>query len=280
MREVRLGERRRAGLLWGLLGLAWGAVGCASAPPPLVAAPPAPVTAAPPPTLEAEIGGMNELEVARAFDRLARPIGRCIEAGASEVEPLGGHFEVSLRIDRAGKARWAYVSASTLGHRATERCIAEAARAHAWPRPVGGEGLASRSFDIEPGAPSTEWSERHVRGVVRGASAQLAKCKRAAPVSWRARRARRKARARRPSSRRPTCGPMGVCSRWASRPLASKASRWPTASPARSLACASGLKGSPSDGRRSACPAGLACPRRACPRGLTATGARDGPPAI
>jgi hypothetical protein len=124
---------------------------------------------------------MNELEVARAFDRLARPIGRCIEAGASEVEPLGGHFEVSLRIDRAGKARWAYVSASTLGHRATERCIAEAARAHAWPRPVGGEGLASRSFDIEPGAPSTEWSERHVRKVVRGASAQLAKCKRAAP---------------------------------------------------------------------------------------------------
>lgn len=161
-----------------LLAVSVSHLGCAAAPLEAPVSVPAPAAEAPLPALEGEIGGMNEEAVGRAFDRLAAPIRRCIEAGASEVEPLGGHFELSLRIDRGGKARWAYVGASTLGHRATERCIADAARAHTWPRPVGGEGLARRAFDIEPGALATEWSERRVRAAVRGANAQLAKCKR------------------------------------------------------------------------------------------------------
>jgi len=151
---------------------------CSAAPPPL------PVVAFEPPRPRAvlevrgEIGGMNEEAVEKAFGRLEPEVARCVRSGADAVTAIGGHFEISLRIDPEGRARWAGVQGSTLGHRPTERCIAQAAREHAWPKPVGGDGLAKRAFDIEAGEPAIAWKEARVRGTVQSARASFGRCRR------------------------------------------------------------------------------------------------------
>src|SRR5262245_50274399 len=109
------------------------AAACAKAPPPRrpVVAAPAPTTEAidPGPTsMEAEIGGMNEDAMDDAFNALGSPLQRCLEDGLSRVNELGGHFKLSLRIDRQGSTKWVYLSESTLGDRETEKCVLDLAR--------------------------------------------------------------------------------------------------------------------------------------------------------
>lgn len=151
---------------------------CAGEPPP---PPPAPAQprreAKPPPEMESEIGGMNEEAVGRAFDALGEPIGACVAEGAKRVRELGGRFSISMRIDREGRVRWVYLADSTLGDRETERCILGKVREAAWPQPRGGEGLATRAFDIEPGAAPVVWEEKKIRKLVQKAAESFAKCK-------------------------------------------------------------------------------------------------------
>lgn len=152
--------------------------GCAAAPPPPPEAPPEPVRAARgPSSMESEIGGMNEQAVERAFAELAEPMLACVASRSKRVKELGGHFLVSLRIDPEGKARWAYLSESTLGDREAEKCIADVARAAEWPKPVGGDGLASRSFDVDPTAAPVAWEVDRIERTMKFAEKNLWKCK-------------------------------------------------------------------------------------------------------
>jgi hypothetical protein len=142
-------------LLAAALGCAALVTGCASAPPPkpVVVKDAAPVAQAVdqgPTSLESEIGGMNEFAVENRFKSLMKPIVKCFEGGSSRVEQLGGGFTVSFRVDRAGKTRWAYMKASTIGDRDTESCILDLVRGETWPKPLSGEGLAEKSMEIEP----------------------------------------------------------------------------------------------------------------------------------
>jgi hypothetical protein len=157
-------------------------VGCASAPPPPVVAAAAPVVVPEKvdnlPAMESEIGGLNEEAMDKAFASLGLDVQRCV-AGASKLDVLGGDVKVRVRIDRKGSARWAYVSASTLGDRDVEKCILESARAKSWPLPVGGEGLAEKSYAVDPSkAPNDLSDERRVRADVARARAQVQKCRR------------------------------------------------------------------------------------------------------
>jgi hypothetical protein len=157
-------------------------VGCAAEPPP-----PA-VTAGEPvavpekldtlPAMESEIGGLNEEAMDKAFAALGADVQRCVESASGKLDVLGGDIKLRLRIDRKGGARWAYVSASTLGDRDVEKCILESARAKSWPLPVGGEGLAEKSYAIDPSkAPTDLTEEKRVRGDVARVRAQAVKCK-------------------------------------------------------------------------------------------------------
>jgi hypothetical protein len=138
---------------------------CGSPPPPPPAAPPPP----PPPaekapeeeqaSTQSEIGGMNEEATNRAFDSLGPAIQECISAGSGRVKALGGTVTIALRVARDGAAKWAYMKSSTLGDRETERCMLDAVRSKAWPKPVGGDGLAEKSFDLEPLAKPVEVDE-------------------------------------------------------------------------------------------------------------------------
>jgi hypothetical protein len=127
--------------------------------------------------MESEIGGMNEEAVTVAFSALFEEVLGCVQTRSKTIRELGGHFVLSLRIDREGGVRWAYLSESTLGDRDTERCVLDLAQGRVWPRPLGGEGLASRSFDVDPGAEPAPLEGKRVRRSVLSHAEQLARCK-------------------------------------------------------------------------------------------------------
>jgi hypothetical protein len=121
-------------------------------------------------SMESEIGGLNEEAMDRAFASLE--VQRCLTEGSSRLSAIGGAFTLRLRIDREGGARWAYLSESTLGDRATEKCVIDLARGRSWPRPLGGEGLAEKAFAIDaPTAPVMLEEKRVVADVARARAA-------------------------------------------------------------------------------------------------------------
>ncbi len=134
--------------------------------------------------MESEIGGMNAEAVERAFAELATPMLVCVTTRSQRLKELGGTFVVSLRIDREGHARWAYLDQSTLGDREAERCIVDLARSAAWPRPVGGEGLASRSFHVEPAAVPVAWESKRIKSALKHAAHSFARCRKGAVGSF------------------------------------------------------------------------------------------------
>jgi hypothetical protein len=164
------------------LGCAALASGCAAAPPPKPAVvDAAPVAAVPvdtgPSYLESEIGGMNELAVESRFKSLVKPIVKCFEGGSERVEQIGGSFTVSFRVDRAGKTRWAYMKASTIGDRGTESCILDLVRLETWPKPLSGEGLAEKTMEIEPSKVPHSIDDKRMRTVVKLAKKRIESCR-------------------------------------------------------------------------------------------------------
>ena len=109
----------------------------------------------------AEIGGMNEEDVDRTFSASVQGLQRCVDTGAKEVEFLGGSVAFLLKIDSGGRVAKALLEHSTIGNRATERCMLASLSAKSWPKPVGGEhGLARKSFSFDPPndvRPPTTW---------------------------------------------------------------------------------------------------------------------------
>jgi hypothetical protein len=134
--------------------------------------------------MESEIGGMNWDAMDDAFAALQAPLERCLEDGVSRVSELGGHFKLSLRIDKRGATRWVYLSESTLGDRDTEKCVLDLARSKKWPKPLGGEGLAEKSFDIDPRAEPISWEEKKVRRALSHAHGEIARCRKGIPGSF------------------------------------------------------------------------------------------------
>ena len=164
------------------------APGCGSAPPPraaLVAAAPLALEKIDPgPTyMESEIGGLNEDAMDLAFASLERPLMRCLEGGSERVEGLGGHFKLSLRVDKGGSTRWVYLSESTLGDRDTEKCVLDLARTKTWPRPLGGEGLAEKSFDIDARSEPVSWEARRAQRALNHVHGEVARCRKGIPAA-------------------------------------------------------------------------------------------------
>jgi hypothetical protein len=154
---------------------------------------PAPLVTAPPraervdrgaTSVESEIGGLNEEAMEAAFARLAGDVQRCLEEGSSKLGQLGGEFKLKLRVDRKGAARWVYLSSSTLGDRSTEKCVIDQARSKPWPLPVGGEGIAEKTFSIDPLQAPGQIEERRARVDIAKARAEAARCKRGIPGSF------------------------------------------------------------------------------------------------
>jgi hypothetical protein len=135
------------------------------------------------PTINAtsEIGGMNEDDVDAAFNASVKSLQRCIDSGAKRVEFLGGSVAFMLKIDGRGKVDKAYLEHSTLGERATERCMLDSLSAKSWPKPVGGaHGLARKSFSFDPPndvRPPTTWDDRDAAPGLKKIATDVDKCK-------------------------------------------------------------------------------------------------------
>ena len=144
---------------------------CGSAPPPPpTLPPPAPEAPAPidsgPLSVEGEIGGLNEEAMNRAFTSLDGPVQACLDEATGRLPVLGGRFNLKLRIDRAGRARWVYLSENTLGDREAELCVLTLVRDKQWPKPLGGEGLAERSYELDARAKPAELEAKWVRPAI------------------------------------------------------------------------------------------------------------------
>jgi hypothetical protein len=158
------------------------AIGCHAAPPPKAAVADdaaAKVERVDPGAsfYEGEIGGMNEYAVDDKFKALSGRIQGCFENGSERVAALGGSFTVAFRVDRKGATRWAYMKSSTLGDRGTESCILEIVRRQSWPKPLSGEGLAEKTFDIEPSTAPHVLDSKRVAIQARIAQKKAAECR-------------------------------------------------------------------------------------------------------
>jgi hypothetical protein len=179
---LRLAEGARMRVLRAVSLLAVVAsAGCAASPPPPAVSSGEPITVPEKvdtlPAMEAEIGGLNEEAMDKAFAALGADVQRCAESASGRFAAIGGEIRVRLRIDRKGGTRWAYVAESTLGDRDAEKCILESARAKSWPLPVGGEGLAEKSYAIDPSKTPVVLEEKKVHRDLLRVKAQIAKCK-------------------------------------------------------------------------------------------------------
>ncbi|MFO0756088.1 MAG: AgmX/PglI C-terminal domain-containing protein [Byssovorax sp.] len=160
---------------------------CGAPPPPVKeAAPPPPVEehAAPSrPTIESEIGALDEGKVKVAFKKAAEGMSACFNKGAEQIPYLAGDVSFKLRIKQDGSVRWVFVKDSNLGDRETETCMMDVLRKTAWPKPVGGEGLAENSFNFEPGGderPPVAWKPEQLGKPWKGAKASLGECRKKA----------------------------------------------------------------------------------------------------
>jgi hypothetical protein len=128
-----------------------------------------------------EIGGLNEDAVEATFKTSLEALQNCLNDGSSRVEFLGGSVAFFLKIGASGRVEHAHLESSTLGDRATERCMLKALRRKHWPKPVGGEvGLARKSFEFDPPSdvrPPTDWPEEEVRPTVEKMNGKLRSCK-------------------------------------------------------------------------------------------------------
>ena len=170
--------------------------GCsaASAPAPAeapVAAAPvveAPRARGPAASFESETGAMDEKAMDRAVAAFGRrSVQRCVEEGMTRLgSELGGSFKLSIRVAKDGSTRSAYLSESTLGDRATEKCVLEATGGHSWPQPVGGEGNAEKEFQFEGGAVAGDFNWTGMSRTLESLRAATAPCRAGVEGSFRA----------------------------------------------------------------------------------------------
>jgi len=134
--------------------------------------------------MEQEIGGMNQEAVEATFTSIQPRVLDCVAQGATRVREIGGSFVISLRIDSAGKARWAHLAESTLGDRQTERCVLDVARETLWPQPLGGEGLARRQFEVDAGVEPVEWEPKKIKSAMARMIEKVAPCRKGQPGTF------------------------------------------------------------------------------------------------
>lgn len=165
-----------------LLALGCGGASAAAEPASTPEAPEAPATAAPARDVaaSAEIGGLDERATEASFRASLDGLQACVSDGVERVESLGGSIELAVKVDAQQRAAKVWAAQSSLGERATEKCMFDALRAVSWPAPQGGAyGIARSAFEFEPrkGAPAPAvWDAGRVSRVVDGMHDTLREC--------------------------------------------------------------------------------------------------------
>jgi hypothetical protein len=131
--------------------------------------------------VSAEIGGMDESAVTRAFEKSLGGLEACLRKGARKNEFLGGDVAFYLKIDQSGGIAENRLEQSTLGDRSTEKCMLAVLQSQAWPKPVGGKaGEARKSFTFDPvtdSRPAVSMPADDLGDVLADLSDELGRCR-------------------------------------------------------------------------------------------------------
>jgi hypothetical protein len=93
-------------------------------------------------------GTLSQDEIKNALEPRMLKFARCIQQRSGEVEWLAGGVTIEFHVKLDGRVAKAYPRDSSLGDRATERCVIEVAEATRFPQPRGGEADFSWSFEV------------------------------------------------------------------------------------------------------------------------------------
>jgi hypothetical protein len=158
-------------------------VACGGAPPPPPEAPatpaPAPVATVAPIQASQELGSIDDVATNKTFESLQSKLLDCQKQGMDKVEFLAGDARFFLRIGQDGSVRWAYLEDSTIGDRATEKCLLGVVSGAQWPKPDGGEAEVQKSisFDVGDARPPVPWPSDKVSSVLARDGADALQCK-------------------------------------------------------------------------------------------------------
>lgn len=138
------------------------------------------------PAVQNELGEIDQKDAERAFSAAEGAIGSCHQKGHGKIEYLAGDVAFLVRIGQDGKARYVVIEQSTLGDRATERCMVDALMAARWPTPVGGEAEARRSLAFTPGdaREPTPWPADKMADAIQSKSDAIHACKKGASSTF------------------------------------------------------------------------------------------------
>lgn len=132
----------------------------------------------------AEIGALDEREAEQSFRASLDGLQACVSSGVERFDFLSGEIELAVKIDSTRQARQVWASHSSLGERATEKCMFDALRGVSWPVPVGGAyGIARNSFEFagRKGSPELAvWDAGRVTAAVEALAPAFGECGEAA----------------------------------------------------------------------------------------------------
>lgn len=116
------------------------------------------------PSVSQELGSIDQRAVEQTFDKLQSKLEGCHKQGRDRVEYLSGDMKVFLRVGQDGRVKYSFFEESTLGDRATEKCILDLFGATDWPKPQGGEAEVRNAFGWPAGSERqpTPWGPEKV----------------------------------------------------------------------------------------------------------------------
>lgn len=130
------------------------------------------------PSVSSELGEIDQADAERAFAAAQPALSGCHRQGLGKLEVLAGDIQFLVRVGEDGTARYVLVEDSTLGDRATEKCMSGVLANSRWPVPSGGEAEARKSFSFTPGdaREPNEWASSKVEAAVGEKRGALESC--------------------------------------------------------------------------------------------------------
>jgi hypothetical protein len=136
-------------------------------------------------SIEGQMGSLDPRRVHRTLRDAEPTLTACYTRRLDALPCLSGHIGLRIRVAEDGGVRWAIPHESTLGDRATERCIVEAATALRFEAPCGGEAEVTYALDLDGGPDrraATAWTPQRVEVALRARRTALAACRHGDPA--------------------------------------------------------------------------------------------------
>ena len=131
--------------------------------------------------VSAEVGGLNQDQVKRVFNRAMKGFTACLTDGWERLEFMSGSVNFYVAVAGDGSVEKTYLEQSTLGDRQTEKCMLQVIRDQHWPKPVGGkvgEARNSLIFDApEDVRPPVDWDPDEITGALDKVRDDIEHCK-------------------------------------------------------------------------------------------------------